>query len=53
MGKKKGIIREGDDIVIPYSRGKISLPSGEYEFYCPKVRWGCKSCGSCCRVAAH
>jgi Fe-S-cluster containining protein len=53
LGKKKGIIREGDEFVIPYSRGKISTPSGEYEFYYPKVRWGCKRCGSCCRDAAH
>jgi Fe-S-cluster containining protein len=53
MGKKKGTMREGDEIVIPYGRGKISTPSGEYEFYYPKVRWGCKRCGACCRDASY
>ena len=53
MGKKKGTMTEGNEIVIPYARGKISTPSGEYEFYYPKVRWGCKRCGTCCRDTSY
>ena len=54
MGKKKGVMKEGDNIVVPYAWGKISTPSGEYEFYYPKgIWWGCKRCGACCRDASH
>jgi Fe-S-cluster containining protein len=53
LGKKRGTIMEGDEIVIPYARGRLTTPSGEYEFYYPKVRWGCKRCGACCRDASH
>ncbi|MCX6649926.1 MAG: YkgJ family cysteine cluster protein [Candidatus Bathyarchaeota archaeon] len=54
MGKKTKVLREGGEIVVPYARGKITTPNGEYEFYYPKgVRWGCKRCGACCRDASH
>lgn len=53
MGKKRGAMTEGNEIVIPYARGRLTTPSGEYEFYYPKVRWGCKRCGACCRDASH
>jgi Fe-S-cluster containining protein len=52
LGKRKGMT-EGEEIVIPYARGRLTTPSGEYEFYYPKVRWGCKRCGACCRDASH
>ncbi len=54
MGKKKGVTQGGREIVTAYTRGRISTPSGEYDFYYPKgLRWGCKRCGACCRDATH
>lgn len=54
MGKKRQAPSEGEDSVIPYARGKLSTPTGDYEFYYPKgLRWGCKRCGACCRDASH
>ena len=54
MTKNKGTKTEGDEIIIPYARGKFTTPSGEYEYYYPKaLRWGCKRCGTCCRDASH
>ena len=54
MVKKRGITTEGDEIIIPYARGRLTTPYGEYEFYYPKgIRWGCKRCGACCRDASH
>lgn len=51
MGKKKkSVVKEKIDVVVPYARGKMATLSGEYEFYYPKgIRWGCKRCGACCR----
>jgi Fe-S-cluster containining protein len=54
LGKKSLFAREGDEIVIPYARGKITTSTGEYEFYYPKgIRWGCKRCAACCRDESH
>lgn len=54
MSRRGRAPSEGREIVILYARGKLSTPSGEYDFYYPKgVRWGCKRCGACCRDAAH
>jgi Fe-S-cluster containining protein len=54
MGNKMRSQTDGEEVVISYARGRVTTPSGEYEFYYPKgLRWGCKRCGACCRDASH
>ena len=54
MGRKRSTPSGGEEIIISYARGRLSTPSGEYEFYHPQgIRWGCKRCGACCRDASH
>ena len=54
MGKTRSAAPDGREVIIPYARGRLTTPSGEYEFYYPKgIRWGCKRCGACCRDASH
>ena len=54
MGKTKGRVGESHEIVIPYTRAKLTTISGEYDFYYPKgIKWNCKLCGACCRDAPH